>query len=422
MPRRILSIPKHERQAAIRLFAYSTLVAGSYTATRTSADSLFLSRIGNENLANVFIVSGITTAILASVWVWFTEKLPLVVVLRASGLILATLSIVAWALLPEFHHEFWLLAAVYLLAEIKGSVGAINVVASMNEILGGHSSRYSWAAIGLGAPIAGMVVGTFIGLEAEIIGLRDWLLCAAIIDILAVFPSAPSTRHRVPDFSKPENRIVDLERPRETLRKKNYTSSSKFRFWIGALISMKVVVLTIITYEWKISVNDFYEADEASLARYFGIFYAAIGALTLLVQALITGKLLTRHGIVIPVLLMPIAFVILNSIYLFTDSTVLLFGIMTLAKSFEVWRRSVHDTTLNLLYTNIEREKRRRAIAFNKALVKPLSEVVASLILIVGAGLWSESLALSIAGIWLYATCRLLQLIRQTRKSTHRKF
>jgi len=420
MPRRVLSIPKHERQAAIRLFVYCMLVAGSYTATRTSADVLFLSRIGNNNLANVFIVSGITTAILASVWVWFTQKLPLVGVLRTSGLVFASFSIAVWALLPQFHHEFWLLAAVYLLAEIKGCIGAINVVASMNEILGGHSSRYSWAAIGLGAPIAGMIVGTVIGLEAEMIGLRDWLLFAAIIDILAVFPSAPSTRHRVPDFWKPESRIVDRERPRDTARKKNYTSSSKFRFWIGTLISMKVVVLTIITYEWKISVNDFYKADEASLARYFGIFYASIGALTLIVQAFITGKLLTRHGIAIPVLLMPIAFVIVNSIYLFADSTILLFAVMTLAKSFEAWRRSVHDTTLNLLYTNIERQKRRRAIAFNKALVKPLSEVFASVILILGAGLWSESLALTIAGVWLYATCRLLQLLRKTKKQTHR--
>ncbi len=74
--------------------------------------------------------------------------------------------------------------------------------------------------------------------------------------------------------------------------------------------------------------------------------------------------------------MMPVSLTILAAIIVFSTGAFFLLVILTLAKSLEIWRRSVHDTTLNLLYTNIERENRRTAIAVNSAVVKPMAEVV----------------------------------------------
>ncbi len=272
MPRRLIAIPKHERRAVVRLFCYCALIAASYTATRTAADSLFLARIGNQDLAAIFVVSGIVTALIASLWFALTRKLSLDVSLRLSGLSFSSISLAAWWWLPDYHHSLGLLGAIYLLAEIKGCLNAINIVSAMNEILGGHSSRYAWAAIGLGVPIAGIFVGVLIGVEASLVDIRSWLLVAAVLDLVAVFPSAPLPTYRIPDYEKPEQRILDLDRTRSSGNGRTYTCSRQFGFWIALLIAAKVIVLTIITFEWKVSVNDFYGGSEQALARILGFF------------------------------------------------------------------------------------------------------------------------------------------------------
>ncbi len=417
MPRSFRLIPKHERHAVLRLFLYCMLLAGSYTAARTAADSLFLSRIGSDNLAAIFVVSGIATSLAASLWIFLTRRLALGVVLRISGLALSATTLVCWWLMPAYHHALWLLGGIYLLAEIRGCINAINIVTAMNDILGGHSSRYAWAMTGLGVPLAGVIIGALIGMEAELVDLRMWLLVAAALDVVAVFPRVPSRSLRVPDYSKTEQAVPDRHPtpaagPR--IRGKSYARWRRFRFWIAVLIAAKVVVLTIITFEWKLAVTDYYLGNEQSLARYFGVFYAAAGVLTVVIQVFLTGRLLTRRGIGVPLLVMPTAFVVLNLLYFAGSGILFLFVLTTIAKSLEVWRRSVHDTTLGLLYTHLRREQRRGAIAFNTAVIKPLSEVGASLILLLGTGLVYKSAALLATLLWIAAVLALLVMIRRT--------
>ena len=90
----------------------------------------------------------------------------------------------------------------------------------------------------------------------------------------------------------------------------------------------------------------------------------------------------------------------------------------TAARSMHVWRRSVHDTTLNLLYTKIDRDKRRSTIAANTAVVKPLSEVSASLVLLFGAIQFHGVVLLGATGLWLLATLVLLRLIHKIRRAS----
>ncbi len=111
---------------------------------------------------------------------------------------------------------------------------------------------------------------------------------------------------------------------------------------------------------------------------------------------------------------MPGAFLLLNTLYLARTGVLFLFVVTTLAKSMEVWRRSVHDTTLSLLYTNIERKKRRRAIAINSAVVKPVSEVAASVLLLVGSTLSYKSATIVATIVWMGSTIALLRLLKRT--------
>jgi hypothetical protein len=385
---------------------------------RTVGDSLFLSRIGSDSLAAVFVASGIATAVIASIWYALTRRLKLAVSIKVSGCVFAGLTFAAWAALPYLHHSLWLLAAIYLLTEIKGCVNSINVISGMNELLGGHSSGQAWARIGLGAPLAGVVVGALIGFETSVIDVRSWLLLSAVLDLIALLPLANSSKIKVPRPAIKAESSFESVIAEATNRLRFYACSRQFRFWIGVLIAAKIVVLTLVTFFWKVSVNEYFSGDEQSLTRYFGFFYACVGLLTLVIQGFVTARLISRRTLYIPILVMPLTLLILSVMLILGTGAFFLLVVVTLAKSLEIWRRSVHDTTLHHLYTNIERKKRRSAIAFNSAVVKPLAEVGASVALLFGTAAWHTSVGLVALGVWLVATAALLRLLMPRKIQT----
>ena len=411
---------EQEPKTVHRLFFYSMFLSGSYTVLRSAGDSLFLSRLGNNSLAFVFVASGILTAMISTCWYLLTRRLSVKTVLTTSGFFFATMTAACWIAIPRMHHSQALLASIYLLTEVKGCINVINVVTAANEYLGRSSRSRSWTRIGMGAPLACLLAGALIGVEANLIDLRTWILLSAILDIVALMPIA-----RMPVRSAVRRNRAQLHQkllwpalqPGEAVdRFSRYARSRPFRFWLAIMIGSKIVVLTVVTYLWKVSVNEHYEGQENSLARYFGTYYAIVGVLTLVIQGFLTNRLLARGSLRIPLLTMPVSFVVFGTILVAASSTLLVFVTVTVARSFESWRRSVHDTTLSLIYTQLPRRERRGAISANVATLKPLAEVSAGLALLFGAPAIQRPIVLSAALLWLLATTILLQNMPPTRQ------
>ncbi len=411
---------KRESHIANLLLLTAMLLAGSYILMRSVGDTLFLARVGSDSLAAVFVLSGVATAALASIWFVLTRRLSLATTLRIWAVISAGLTLAAWYALPMFHHSWWLLASIYLLTEVKGAVNAMNIVSASNEAFDGHSSRRAWARFGLGAPLGAMLAGMLIGVEASFIDLRWWLLISAALDLVVLWPLARAADVALIGTIDTRTLTIRTASTWQGTRQRLalYADSSHFRWLVGLLIAAKIVVLTLISFSWKVSVNDYFGSDEQSLTRYFGILYAVIGALTLLVQAVVAGPLLSRRKLQVPLLLMPVSLFVLSVVISFGGGALFLLVILTVARSTEVWRRSVHDTTLSMLYTRIERGQRRAAISINTAIVKPAAEVSAALFLLLGPAAWRMPATLLSAAIWLLAVGALLRLLAGVRTRT----
>ena len=407
-------LPTEEQPIVGRLFFYSLTVATSYIIARTVGDSLFLSRVGNEHLALVFVMAGCATAVAAGCWYWLTRKISIARTIQLSGLGFAALSLLAWLAIPRFHHSFWLLAGIYLLAEIRGCVNAINVVSALNAKLGREASKISWAFVGLAAPLAAMFVGGFMAYESGVFSLRTWLLIGSVLDFVSF--GIGCSLERSTGLKKLKSDALKSRQKVKPASKKTYVSSDRFRFWIGILVATKVIVLTFVSFEWKTSVNNYFESNPDRLVQFFGIYYGFVGLATVALQYFVTGRLLKRRKLKLPLLLMPVG-LLLVSLSL-TMGVGLLVGLVvaTMGKSLEVWRRSVHDTTLNTLYTKIRRQQRRSVIALNSALIKPLSEVSAAVIIFFGAATIYRPAMLVVIVVWIVAVVQLIRLVEGSSK------
>ncbi|MDB2687207.1 hypothetical protein N9Y42_08335 [Mariniblastus sp.] len=421
----MFKIPARESAVVWRLFAYSLTIATSYFVARTVGDSLFLSRIGNDQLALTFVIAGCCTAVIAGAWYFATRHISVSKSIQISGVAFALLSLAAWALLPSYHHSYKLLAAIYLLAEVKGVINTINVVSVLNTKLGRDASKPAWAAIGVAAPLAAVVAGGFFSLEHGLLSLRYWLLFGAVLDVAScligfVMAKTPAIGKTIDGEPKP--RTSSLSHLREDSGsfklaqkvKKVYVSSSKFRFWIGVLFAAKVIALTIVAFEWKSSVNLFYKGDEVQMLRFFGIYYGAVGLATIGLQLFLTSSLLVQRNIALPILLMPVLLLGVAFSFVAGASLIVVFSAATFGKSLDAWRRSVHDTTLNLLYTKIKRKERRGTISLSSGVIKPLSEVVASSVILFGAAAIYRPLFFLALLIWILSAAQLIRLVGKT--------
>jgi hypothetical protein len=431
----MFKIPANERSVVWLLFAFSLVIATSYVVARTIGDSLFLSRIGNEHLALVFVLSGVATATVASGWYFLTKKFSVATTIQVSSTVFAVLAIVALLLLPKLHHSFWLLAGIYLLADIKGCINAINIVSALNTKLGRDASKSSWAFVGLAAPIAAVLMGSVLAIESSAISIQAWLAVGLCLDVIAVgigftLGGTKSVKDALAEHAdnsgdgqrlnnvssiaarESKTEMTDDFRNPILAKAQTYVCSDQFRRWIGILIAAKVVVLTIIAFEWKSAVNTFFDGQTDSLVRFFGIYYGTVGAATVAIQLFATRRFLKRKNLSLPILLMPVLLLLVAVTIICSPVVLAVLVFATLGKSLDAWRRSVHDTTLNFLYTRIRRGQRRLAISVNSGLVKPLSEVAAASVIFFGSAIVYRSVLMVVLLVWIFAAIRLIKLVK----------
>lgn len=413
----MFKIPKNESTVAYKLFAYSLVIAASYVAARTVADSLFLSEVGNDQLALVYVIAGLGTAVLVGLWYFFTRNLSVVLSIQLSSYTFAALTFSAWYFLPTLESSFWMLAGIYLLAEVKGCINAINIVSALNTKLGRDASKATWAFVGIAAPIAAMVVGIVLAAESQLLSGRDWLFLIAVVDLISGGIGVALSREASVKQSLEKAQVTKMAESSVKAKAKAYVSATQFQKWIGILICAKVVVLTIVSFEWKASASSFFHGQPDQLVRYFGTYYSAVGVATIAFQAILTSRLLRNRNFSIPLLFMPIGVSLFATVFFFAAAPLVLLFATTGAKALDSWRRSIHDTSLNLLYTRIKRARRREVISINNGIVKPISEVAAASAIYFGALQFHRPLLVISIVVWLFAAKNLLSLTSSIKKT-----
>lgn len=288
------------------MFCYTFASTGAYVVSRSAADSLFLSRIGPSYLPFMYFLGICAIGTLSVGWAflarWLTFKTTMLLTLSS----FVSLSLVAFMLLHLFDYSLLLLAAIYLLSELRGSVNTIHHKILVTEFLTvGDDQNYAAGRLGAAATLARIVLGGLIAFEIDQIGTTPLLCLAAGLELLAMIPIA-LLPHSDPD-ARPENAIrASAMNGYATLSvtpvAESPTSSGVFRH-IAALMALGLVTATLIEFQWKTQVADTFAGNEDRMTAYFGIFYVVVNMLTCIIQMCFTGSILRilgpRHSLMV---------------------------------------------------------------------------------------------------------------------------
>lgn len=388
------------------LSLFSFLSAATYVLTRAIGVGLFLARVGVDYLPATLAVS----AAMVLVASYATRTL----FQRHNGWqcaavtwFLLTLSSLAIAVsIGTYHHSIWLLGAIYVLAEIRGCVNTVYITSFANDAFSQFESKRPFVLVATGAPVAGLIFGALLSIEVSSLKDTSWIEVIAGLDILTLLTiNWLSKSDKLKDQPADQDHLAESETrrsqsTRETGDRQSQSlpslSAAAYRRKLAYLVGFKIAALTLIGYQWKVSVSEYFLINESQTVAFFAAFYATSDVAIILLQVFAASWLIDRIGIggllrIYPVLLFMFGAVAVGAFVVpeqaFGISKVaFLMGLFTCVRGLNVMRRSLHDPALASAYSILDNSVRSETIVFVTGMIKPFSEAAVAIVLVILAG------------------------------------
>lgn len=384
-----------EARPVFYMFFYLMGVVSTFIIGRTVRDTLFLHRVELAKLPLMYMATAVAVAMAAYGYSRVADKYRRDKLIANTLLLFSGLTFTFWALI-EFHLAGeWLYGLLYVLVEILGAISIIQFWTFASDIFSGRQGKRLFGFIGAGGVLSNIICGFGIGAIAPIIGSANLLLITGVLFFLCTFAVRAIGRRSHRDLEAavkgPRKRSLKIQRESGTV------FHSKHLKMIAAIVVLTFLTVTVIDYQFKV-VAKMKLSGEGELASYFGYFYGFTGIISSLMQFFVTGRLLERSGIVISLLVLPIAILSGAGSMLFVPLIPMLAAV-TIAKGAEnIFRYTVNDATMQLLYVPVPSHNRGRAKAFIDGILKPASIGASGLVIyLLGRVFTSDQLVANLA-------------------------
>jgi ATP:ADP antiporter, AAA family len=180
------------------------------------------------------------------------------------------------------------------------------------------------------------------------------------------------------DDANLDEEAEDVDVSYKALLKNNYY----FLFFVISLLSF--FVFYFIDYIFYFQVEQYY-TDEKELASFFGIFIALLNTVNLLSSVFVSGKVLSRYGIGLGLMIIPLLGIFGLSSYLLIASFSIglaFFLLITIKLLDEVFDISILTPTFRIVYQSIPSVHRNKVLAFRETIIEPAAMGIAGVLLL----------------------------------------
>jgi ATP:ADP antiporter, AAA family len=377
---RLLGVRPGELERGILLFSYLFLVIASFVAGKATRDALFLFRFSARELPYVDISVALLVGVWVALYIRVGQHVSVRTLISGSLVFFASNSLLFWYL-SHWHDAPWVLPVVYVWVGMFGVVAAAQVWTLANYVLTTREAKRLFGFIGSGA-ISGNIVGGFVvqqtatrfGAESTLIGMAvALLLCAVLVDRLwRLRHLAQSTDPDDKDLRESEGGPTGLRQSVQQIAASPYLKA------IAGLILASSFVTAVVAWQFKaIAVAAIKDKD--GLTAFFGSFTFYTGLLSLVLQWVLTSRLLRRFGLGVALSVVPVALA-LGSVGLLVSGS--LAAAILLRGSDQVLRYSIDRPAAELLYLPLPAEQTLQVKSFIDTVVWRLGDGLSGLVIL----------------------------------------
>ncbi len=372
--RQILDIQEGEGLPVAAMTAYFMVLIFAFLLGRTVRDALFLSRFGLDVLPWMYIGTAVAVGALSQVYGRIAVRLPP----RMTGYVLLAGFAGSFFLfrLTLDTSSVWMLSGLYVWVEVFGALALLEFWNIAGEVFDPRQAKRLYALVSSGQVFSNLLCGAVAATLSSAWGVENllWLLIGAL---LLLFPMA-----LLLERFRSGRRSPKAVPPRPDRTDPLYRRRADYTLAIGALVAVTFITTSMVDFQFKLAARETF-ADKDALARFFGIFYGAVGTVGFFLQTFFTGRITRWLGVLETLGIMP-GFFMAGSV-----GFVLVPGLIaaTITKFFEnTLRYSINDPVTQLLYLPLPAEIRIRALSFASGLVKPGSMAAAGVLMLLLAG------------------------------------
>ncbi|MCC6991835.1 MAG: HEAT repeat domain-containing protein [Acidobacteria bacterium] len=397
--RRVLGLNEGEWGRAWPLFTYLFLTTAGTVASKATRDALFLDRYRAAELPYVDIAIAVLVGVAVAVYLRGLRWLSMRALQTGTLLFFAATSLVFWWLSVAMADEGPLFIAIYLWVGVFGALAPTQVWTLASVVLTTREAKRSFGFIGSGAILGWIVGGLATSVTARSLGTETLLLWVAAslvasVGLVQLLWRRGGITH-VDQTSSPPGL-------RESLR---HIAGSPYLRSIAWVIGLASFATTIAGWQFKaIAKAEIPDTDQ--LAAFFGLFNMLAGGASLVMQLVLTGRVLRTAGVGVALFIGPLAMASTSLAGLGLGS---LAAVSALKASDQVLSYSIDKSTVELLYLPLSAAETFRVKAFIDTVVYRFGDGLGGVaVLVFAAGLgWSPVqvgwVTLAVVAAWLVA-------------------
>jgi len=420
---RVLGLNARELRRAFPLFAYLFLTMASSVASKAARDALFLDRYRAIDLPYVDIAIAVLVGIAASVYLWIGHRTNLRNLLVGSILFFAANAIVFWTWSASSVVESGaLFIAIYIWVGVFSVLAPSQVWTLANYVMTTREAKRSFGFIGSGAILGWIVGGLATRTAVSRFGTEIMLALVALSLMVCALLVVVIWRNR-PDYVGNDMPAAGIGTDSGTLwGSLGLVRESPYLRAIAALVLISALTTTVAGWQFKAMAKAAIP-DTDELAMFFGTFNMIAGVMSLILQLVLTGRVLRTAGVGAALFIVPTA-MLMGSLGVFVLGT--LAAAAALKASDQVLRYSIDKATTELLYLPVPAAHTFRVKSFIDTVVYRLGDAGGGLVVLLFAAVlqWS-AVDLSLVGVvligaWLVAAfVARRQYVENLRESIH---
>jgi AAA family ATP:ADP antiporter len=281
------------------------LTVASYTVVKTVRDAVFLSRFSVTELSLLSVGLALLTGFVVALYARLTGGISRPNLIGATNLLIAASLIAIWRGLSHPALADLLPWVLYVWSGVFGVFTIMQFWLLANDLFDAREAKRLFGLVGAGATLGGVAGGLASRLATTTIGTHGLLLVAAsclMVAALLVRVVWPLRRHERTVQGGGAGRVV--ERRSQAIRRSPYIRL------LAAAVLLSTVATTLLGWQFLALAKHHFAARTDEMTAYFGGLSAYLSLASLLIQALLTGRLLRRLGVGLALNGLPLALLV----------------------------------------------------------------------------------------------------------------
>ena len=305
---RFFDLRPGDLQRGTFLALYYFFIITAYTNGQVVRDALFLGRFEAVRLPYVdFVVAALVGGVLA-IYFRIGRRVPLIYLLAVTLCFFASNIALFWWM-AKYTQSAWLYPVVYVWVGIFGVLATSQVWTLSNYVLTGRESKRLVGFIGTGGIVGGIVGGFLSNIVSRSLGAEGlFLVMGGSIAISTGLVFAISRKNE--DITPALRNAPAIKSQRSATLRESFSLviSSPHLLAIASLVCICSIATYIAGWQFRAIVKETLP-DKDKMAAFLGTFYGATGVLAMLIQVLLTPRLLRYFGIGVALLILPLTLI-----------------------------------------------------------------------------------------------------------------